>query len=100
MFQRDLSAEERLRLQGFTPREATVAVLAARGLLIREVATRLEIAPGTVKMLLKRGRDKLGCRNVRELTALLLRPGVITPDDLTPTRELPSTDLDLESTGI
>lgn len=78
----DLPAETQLRLQGLTPREAEAALLAGRGLLVREIAEHLDVAQGTVKNLLKRARDKLGAANVRELSAILLRESVLSTADL------------------
>src|SRR5207248_5983986 len=63
----ELPPQTRLRLVGLTQRETQVALLAARGLLVREIAQQLEVAPGTVKTLLARARIKLGCRTLREL---------------------------------
>ena len=77
-----LSPEQRLRLHGLTARECEVALLAGRGLLVREIAERLQIAIGTVKALLRRAREKLNCRTVRELSTLLVRAGLIRPEEL------------------
>lgn len=82
-----LTPERRLRLQGLTPREAEVALLAAWGFHVREIAQHLQLAPGSVKALLARARQKLGCRDVRELTAVLLREGVVRPEELVDPRE-------------
>ena len=78
----DLSAEQRLRLEGLTPREIEVTLLAGRGFLVREVAEELCIAPGTAKTLLKRAREKLGAPNLRQLSVTLLRQGLITAEEL------------------
>ncbi len=74
--------EEQLRLRGLSPREAEVAILSARGLLVARIADTLQLAPGTVKALLARAREKLGCRSVGELARVLLREGVIDPEML------------------
>ena len=82
-----LSPEGCLGLEGLTPREAEVAVLAARGFHVCAIAQQLQLAPGTVKSYLARAREKLGCRNVRELTAVLLRKGAIQAEELLGPRE-------------
>ena len=78
----ELPADARLRLHGLTPREAEVATLSARGYLVREIAERPQVAEGTVKVQLSRARDKLGCRNARELSLMLIRSGIVKPDQL------------------
>lgn len=69
-----------------------MSVLAARGMTVTEIAVSQGVAPGTVKTLLARARHKLGCRNVRELTAVLLREGVVQPADLLDPRRAASTE--------
>jgi len=78
----ELTPETRLRLMGLSAREAEVCLLCARGFLIREIAPQLSIAGGTVKAHIARARYKLQCPSVRDLSALLLREGLITPEDL------------------
>lgn len=72
----------RLRLLGLSRRETEVALLAAHGLLLRDVASHIQVAPGTVKALLARARRKLGCASVRDLTIVLLREALVRPDEL------------------
>jgi DNA-binding CsgD family transcriptional regulator len=79
---RDLSPRSRLRLIGLTPRESEVALLVARGFLVREIASQIQVSEGTVKTLLARARAKLTCRNVRELSDILLGAGIVDPRDL------------------
>ncbi len=62
-------------------------MLAARGDHVCAIAQQLQLASGTIKSYLARARRKLGCRNVRELSAVLLRDRVIDPDDLADPRE-------------
>ena len=78
----ELPAASRLRLEGLTAREAEVALLAGRGLLVRDIADEQHVSQGTVKSLLKRAREKLGATNVRELSAILLREGLVTADQM------------------
>lgn len=72
-----LTPETRLRLMGLSRREAEVAVLGARGFLVREIAQQLQIAPGTVMTLVARAREKLGCGSMRELAVTLFRMRVL-----------------------
>ncbi len=77
-----LTTEERLRLKGLTRREAEAALFAGRGLLMREIAGEMGVSEGTVKTLIKRGREKLGCRSVRALAVTLLQRGFVSPTEL------------------
>ena len=72
----------RLRYLGLTPREAEIALLVGRGFHQSEVAEHLHVTTGTVKKLLARGREKLGCRDAHELRVLLLRERFVLPEDL------------------
>ncbi len=90
---RPLSPAEWLRLKGLSPRETEVALLAARGLFVRRIAQVLQVAPGTVKTHLARAREKLECRNVRELASLLLIEGVIRNEELVDPRQSRAEDL-------
>ncbi|MCP9212566.1 LuxR C-terminal-related transcriptional regulator [Streptomyces sp. NEAU-Y11] len=54
-----------------SPRERTVAALAARGLTDKEIAARLVVSPRTVGNTLYRVYQKLGVGDRRELSALL-----------------------------
>lgn len=45
-----------------TPRQTTVARLAAAGLTDKEIAREIGIAPATVKIHVRAARDKLGAR--------------------------------------
>ena len=71
-----------LRSRGLSPREAEATLLVAHGLLMRESAAQMNVTVGTVKTLIARSREKLGCHTLRELIALLLCEGVIHPEDL------------------
>jgi DNA-binding CsgD family transcriptional regulator len=85
---RDLSPRTRLRLIGLTPRESEIALLGARGFLVREIAGQMHVSEGTVKTLLSRARAKLDCRNVRELSDILLGAGIVDPHELVGPRQL------------
>ncbi|HZO30701.1 MAG TPA: helix-turn-helix transcriptional regulator [Chloroflexota bacterium] len=84
---RDLSPSSRLRLIGLTPRESEIALLVGRGFLVREIAEQIQVSEGTVKTLLARARAKLTCRNVRELSDILLGAGIVDPRDLVGPRQ-------------
>lgn len=73
---------QRLRLRGLTRREAEIALLAGRGMRGSEIAVQLQVTPGTVKSLLGRARDRLDCRDRRELAHVLLRDGLVRPDEM------------------
>lgn len=45
------------------------------------------MSEGTVKTLLARARAKLTCRNVRELSDILLGAGIVDPRDLVGPRQ-------------
>lgn len=79
----DLPVEQRLWLEGLTRREAEAAIWAAHGLLVREIACKMQVSEGTVKTLLQRAHNKLGCQHVRELMAILFRMcfEMFHPDD-------------------
>lgn len=85
-----LSPEEKLRLSGLTHRETQVAILIARGHLVRVVAEKTSVETGTVKTLLSRAREKLGCRTTRDLATFLLREGIVTPLEMYDPHESPS----------
>lgn len=78
---RDLPPEKRLRLEGLSQREAEAALLVGKGLLVRDVAMTMQVSQGTAKTLIKRSREKLGCRHVRELMSVLHRMGVIRTEN-------------------
>lgn len=77
-----LTPEAWLLLRRLSAREVEATLLVGQGLLLRVAAERMGVEPGTVKTLLARARGKLHCRSARELTALLLREGIIRPDQL------------------
>jgi DNA-binding CsgD family transcriptional regulator len=79
---RELSPSTRLRLIGLTPREGEIALLVARGFLVREIAVQVQVSEGTIKTLLARARMKLACKNVRELSDILLGAGIVDPHEL------------------
>ena len=78
---RQLPVESRFRLAGLSPREGQACLLASRGLTVREIAGEMQVSVGTVKTLLARARQKLGCRNVRELSAALFRKAILHAGD-------------------
>lgn len=61
----------------FTPREAGIAELVAKGLINRELAERLDLAEGTVKVHLRNMFRKLGVSNRAELAAYAQRVGIV-----------------------
>ena len=60
-----------------TPREAEIAALVARGLISRDLAERLGLAEGTVKVHLRNMFRKLGVSNRAELAAYAQRVGIV-----------------------
>lgn len=74
----------RLRLAGLTPREVEATLLAARGLRVNQIAQEMQVTAGTIKSLLARARDKLGCPTMRDLALLCLTRGLIAVTDLRP----------------
>lgn len=78
----ELTSEQRLRLMGLTPREIEAALFCGRGVRVREAANHLSVSESTVKTLLARARQKLGCADVRELSAFLLQENLLAPEDL------------------
>jgi DNA-binding NarL/FixJ family response regulator len=74
-----LRREDRLReVAGhLTPREFTIARLAAKGLDNPEIALRLSITEGTVKLYLHRIYQKLGVKGRLPLVLLLQESGLL-----------------------
>ncbi|ABR60814.1 response regulator [Sinorhizobium medicae] len=70
---RERDAERRAVLQKLTPRELEISRLAASGLRSREIAARLGIAPGTVKLHLHSVYGKLNLTTRVELANLAQR---------------------------
>jgi DNA-binding CsgD family transcriptional regulator len=64
-----------------TPRECEVAVLVARGLTNREMASRLSIAERTVETHLEHIFDKLGAQARSEVAVWVTRQGLLDADD-------------------
>lgn len=77
-----LRPEDRLRLEGLTPRESEAALLVGHGLVVREIAEHMQVSRGTVQALVARARGKLDCQNMRELRTILIRERVILPEEL------------------
>ena len=67
----DLPTSDRVRL---TPREQSVADLAAAGLTNREIADRLGCSPRTIESHLAQARAKLGAESRHDLAGMLPRP--------------------------
>jgi len=67
------------RPQRLTPREGQLAQLIAHGLSNKEIAYRLNIATGTVKVYLSRLFDKLNVSDRYELALLMLKHTGILP---------------------
>lgn len=53
------------------PRERMAAELAARGVPYKEIARRMKISMGTIKVYISRAYDLLGVKNRAQLAALL-----------------------------
>lgn len=58
---------------GLSTREREVAMLAAQGLTDKEIASRLELSPGTLRTYWERARHKLDARSRAHVIAKLLR---------------------------
>jgi DNA-binding CsgD family transcriptional regulator len=67
--QGDPSGRDRLERLGLSPREVTVALLAARGGTNEEIARELDLSPLTVKKHLERLYAKAGVPNRTALAA-------------------------------
>ncbi|WP_026931787.1 response regulator [Glycomyces tenuis] len=65
------------RLRAMTDRERQVAIQVARGFTNAEIAERLDIAPGTVKIHIGRILAKLGLRDRVQLAILAYETGLV-----------------------
>lgn len=72
-----------------TPREVEVLRLITRGSTNREIATRLIVAVGTVKVHVEHILAKLGAADRTQAAVLAIEMGIVTPD--------PSTERDRQS---
>lgn len=70
---RESDTERRSVMQKLTPRELEISCLAAAGLRSREIAARLGIAPGTVKLHLHSVYSKLNIATRVELANISQR---------------------------
>lgn len=69
-------------MEQISSREREVLLLAARGMLHKEIAARLFISQRTVQTHLASVYDKLGARNKTEATLAALRRGVVVIEEL------------------
>lgn len=74
---RRLLARHRAAAAGLTPREEEIVRLAARGLRNRDIADRLHISEGTVKMHLHHVFAKLDCENRVEMVVKARERGLV-----------------------
>jgi DNA-binding CsgD family transcriptional regulator len=71
-----------------TKSERDVLILAGRGLTNKEIADRLCLANGTVRVFLNRAWTKLGASNRAEAVVLALKQREISGDEIAPLNEL------------
>ncbi|MBM4067941.1 MAG: response regulator transcription factor [Planctomycetes bacterium] len=85
-----------LRVETLTPRELEVLNLVVAGLLNKQIATRLGLTEGTVKVHRGRVMTKMQAESVAELTLLAARIGIQPPGRaLAPTQDKIGSDNDV-----
>ena len=72
-----MPSDETPPLQGLTTREVEVAGLVALGMRNREIAERLAISEGTVKIHLHNIYEKLGIEGRSQLVRIAARHGLV-----------------------
>ena len=65
---------------GLSSREREVVQLLAEGCTVREIGTKLSISPRTVESHRKNVLDKMGLRNLADLTRFAIREGLVSTD--------------------
>lgn len=71
------SADKENPVSTLSDRELQVLVMLARGHVVKEVSEKLSLSPSTVETYRRRLMEKLGLRNLSDITRLAIRSGLI-----------------------